>query len=103
MSIFNSNFISNLKLIYFIIPLTISGLLIINASRDNGGIPVLNSLSKKIYEAEKNIVFLDQELSVIQNKVNLIKGPEIDADLLEELAYEYLGYSYKKDLFVTIQ
>ena len=85
------------------IPLIVSGLLIINASRDNGGIPVLNSLSKKIYDAEKKIILLDQELSIIQNKVNLIKGPEIDADLLEELAYEYLGYSYNKDLFVPIK
>jgi len=103
MGIFQSNVNSNFKLIYFIIPLIVSGLLIINASRDNGGIPVLNSLNKKIYEAEKSIAFLDQELSVIQNKVNLIKGPEIDADLLEELAYEYLGYSYQKDLFVPIK
>ena len=71
-------------------PLIVSGLLIINASRDNGGIPVLNSLSKKIYDAEKKIILLDQELSIIQNKVNLIKGPEIDADLLEELAMNTL-------------
>ena len=39
----------NFNILYFIIPLVISGLLIINASKDNGGIPVLNSLSKKIY------------------------------------------------------
>ena len=102
MSIFQSKVNSKFKLIYFIIPLIVSVLLIINASRDNGGIPVLNSLNKKIYEAKKNIAFLDQELSIIHNKVNLIKGREIDADLLEELAYEYLGYSYKKDLFIPI-
>ena len=102
MSIFQSKVNSKFKLIYFIIPLIVLVLLIINASRDNGGIPVLNSLNKKIYEAKKNIAFLDQELSIIHNKVNLIKGREIDADLLEELAYEYLGYSYKKDLFIPI-
>ena len=92
----------NFNILYFIIPLVISGLLIINASKDNGGIPVLNSLSKKIHVSENKLRHLDQEIAVIQNKVDLIKGPEIDADLLEELAYQYLGFSYSEDLFVPI-
>ena len=90
----------NFNIFYFIIPLVISGLLIINASKDNGGIPVLNSLSKKIYVSENKLIQLDKKIAIIQNKVDLIKGPEIDADLLEELAYQYLGFSYSKDLFV---
>ena len=78
----------NFNLLHFTIPLVISGLLIINASRDNGGIPVLNSLSKKIHVSENKLRQLDQKIALIQNKVDLIKGPEIDADLLEELAYQ---------------
>tara|TARA_B100000989_G_scaffold101455_1_gene74125 strand:- start:688 stop:999 length:312 start_codon:yes stop_codon:yes gene_type:complete len=93
---------SNFNVLYFIIPLVISGLLIINASKDNGGIPVLNSLSKKIHVSENKLRQLDNKIAIIQNKVDLIKGPEIDADLLEELAYEYLGFSYSKDLFIPI-
>ena len=81
----------NFSIIYFTIPLVISGLLIINASKDNGGIPVLNSLSKKIHVSENKLKQLDKKIAVIQNKVDLIKGPEIDADLLEELAYQYLS------------
>ena len=92
----------NFNLLYFTIPIIISGFLIINASRDNGGIPVLNSLSKKIHFSENKLRQLDQKIALIQNKVDLIKGPEIDADLLEELAYQYLGFSYSKDLFVPI-
>ena len=45
----------NFNILYFIIPLVISGLLIINASKDNGGIPVLNSLSKKIHVSENKL------------------------------------------------
>ena len=90
----------NFNILYFIIPLVISGLLIVNASKDNGAIPVLNSLSKKIHISENKLIQLDKKIAVIQNKVDLIKGPEIDADLLEELAYQYLGFSYSKDLFV---
>ena len=90
----------NFNVLYFIIPFVISGLLIINASKDNGGIPVLNSLSKKIHVSENKLRQLDKKIAVIQNKVDLIKGPEIDADLLEELAYQYLGFSYSKDLFI---
>ena len=92
----------NFNILYFIIPFVISVLLIINASKDNGGIPVLNSLSKKIHISENKLRQLDKKITVIKNKVDLIKGPEIDADLLEELAYQYLGFSYSKDLFVPI-
>ena len=102
MKIFSNFKNSNFNILYFIIPLIISGLLIINASNDNGGIPVLNSLSKKIHVSENKLRQLDKKIAVIQNKVHLIKGPEIDADLLEELAYQYLGFSYSEDLFVPI-
>ena len=40
---------------YFSIPLIISGLLIVNASRNNGGIPVLNILNNDIKEAKTEL------------------------------------------------
>ena len=58
------------KLLYIFIPLLISGFLIVNASKNNGGV---------------------------------IKGPNVDQDLLEELAYQNLGFAYTQDLFIPIE
>ena len=91
------------NLLYIFIPLLISGLLIVNASKNNGGIPVLNSLYYEIKEAESKLENLEQDISLIQNKVDLIKGPNVDQDLLEELAYQNLGFAYSKDLFIPIK
>ena len=88
---------------YFSIPLIISGLLIVNASRNNGGIPVLNILNNDIKEAKSELKKLDRDISILQNKVNLIKGPDVDPDILEELAYQYLGFAYQQDLFIAIK
>ena len=91
------------NLLYIFIPLLISGLLIVNASKNNGGIPVLSSLYYEIKEAKSKLENLEQDISLIQNKVNLIKGPNIDQDLLEELAYQNLGFAYRQDLFIPIK
>ena len=91
------------NLLYIFIPLIISGLLIVNASKNNGGIPVLNSLYYEIKEAESKLENLERDISLIQNKVDLIKGPNVDQDLLEELAYQNLGFAYSKDLFIPIK
>ena len=91
------------NLLYIFIPLLISGLLIVNASKNNGGIPVLSSLYYEIKEAESKLENLEQDISLIQNKVDLIKGPNVDQDLLEELAYQNLGFAYSEDLFIPIK
>ena len=93
----------SLIFLYFSIPLIISGLLIVNASRNNGGIPVLNILNNDIKEAKSELKKLDRDISILQNKVNLIKGPDVDPDILEELAYQYLGFAYQQDLFIAIK
>ena len=91
------------NLLYIFIPLLISGLLIVNASKNNGGIPVLSSLYYEIKEAKSKLENLEQDISLIQNKVDLIKGPNVDQDLLEELAYRNLGFAYSQDLFIPIK
>ena len=91
------------NLLYIFIPLLISGLLIVNASKNNGGIPVLNSLYYEIKEAESKLENLQQNISILQNKVDLINGPNVDQDLLEELAYQNLGFAYVQDLFIPIK
>ena len=78
-------------------------MLIVNASRNNGGIPVLNTLNNDIKEARTELNKLEHDISILQNKVDLIKGPNIDPDILEELAYQYLGFAYQKDLFIAIE
>ena len=88
---------------YFAIPLIISGLLIVNASRNNGGIPVLNILNNDIKEAKTELKKLEHDISILQNKVDLIRGPSVNPDILEELAYQYLGFAYQKDLFIAIR
>ena len=103
MSIFYKFKSKKFNFFYFSIPLIISGLLIVNASRNNGGIPVLNILKNDIKEAESELKKIDRDISIIQNKVNLIKGPNIDPDILEELAYQYLGFAYQQDLFIAIK
>ena len=91
------------KLLYIFIPLLISGFLIVNASKNNGGVPVLNSLYYEIKEAERKLEHLQQNIFILQNKVDLIKGPNVDQDLLEELAYQNLGFAYTQDLFIPIE
>ena len=91
------------NLLYIFIPIFISGLLIVNASRNNGGIPVLSSLYNEIKDAEIKLENIKKDISLIQNKVDLIKGPNVDPDLLEELAYQNLGFAYKQDLFIRIK
>ena len=103
MFIFNKIKNEKFKFFYFSIPLIISGLLIVNASRNNGGIPVLNILNNDIKEAKSELKKLDRDISILQNKVNLIKGPDVDPDILEELAYQYLGFAYQQDLFIAIK
>ena len=78
-------------------------MLIVNASRNNGGVPVLNILNNDIKEAKTVLKKLEHDISILQNKVDLIKGPNVDPDILEELAYQYLGYAYKKDLFIEVE
>ena len=103
MSIFYKLKSEKFNFFYFSIPLIISGLLIVNASRNNGGIPVLNILNNDIKEAKTVLKKLEHDISILQNKVDLIKGPNIDPDILEELAYQYLGFAYQKDLFIAIE
>ena len=103
MFIFNKIKNEKFNFFYFSIPLIISGLLIVNASRNNGGIPVLNILNNDIKEAKSELKKLDRDISILQNKVNLIKGPNVDPDILEELAYQYLGFAYQQDLFIVIK
>ena len=103
MSIFYKFKSKKFNFFYFSIPLIISGLLIVNASRNNGGVPVLNILNNDIKEAKTELKKLEHDISILQNKVDLIKGPNIDPDILEELAYRYLGFAYQKDLFIAIE
>ena len=103
MFIFNKIKNEKFNFFYFSIPLIISGLLIVNASRNNGGIPVLNILNNDIKEAKSELKKLDRDISILQNKVSLIKGPDVDPDILEELAYQYLGFAYQQDLFIAIK
>ena len=103
MSIFYELKSKKFNFFYFSIPLIISGLLIVNASRNNGGIPVLNILNNDIKEAKTELKKLEHDISILQNKVDLIKGPNVDPDILEELAYKYLGFAYQKDLFIEIE
>ena len=103
MSIFYKLKSKKFNFFYFSIPLIISGLLIVNASRNNGGIPVLNILNNDINEAKTELKKLEHDISILQNKVDLIKGPNIDPDILEELAYQYLGFAYQEDLFIEIE
>ena len=103
MSIFYKIKSKKFNFIYFSIPLIISGLLIVNASRNNGGIPVLNILNNNINEAKSELKKLEHDISILQNKIDLIKGSNVDPDILEELAYQYLGFAYKQDLFVAIE
>ena len=103
MFIFNKIKNEKFNFFYFSIPLIISGLLIVNASRNNGGIPILNILNNDIKEAESELKKLDREIFILKNKVDLIKGPNVDPDILEELAYQYLGFAYQKDLFIAIE
>ena len=77
-------------------------MLIVNASRNNGGLPVLNILNNDIIEAKTELKKLEHDISILQNKVDLIKGPNVDPDILEELAYQYLGFAYQEDLFIEI-
>ena len=102
MSIFYKFKSKKFNFFYFSIPLIISGLLIVNASRNNGGIPVLNILNNDIKDAKTELKKLDHDIYILQNKVDLIKGPNVDPDILEELAYKYLGFAYQKDLFIAI-
>ena len=103
MSIFYKLKSKKFNFFYFSIPLIISGLLIVNASRNNGGIPVLNILNNNIKEAKTELKKLEQDISILQNKVDLIKVPNVDPDILEELAYQYLGFAYQQDLFIAIE
>ena len=103
MSIFYKLKSKKFNFFYFSIPLIISGLLIVNASRNNGGIPVLNILNNDIKEAKTELKKLEHDISILKNKVDLIKGPNVDPDILEELAYKYLGFAYQKDLFIIIK
>ena len=103
MSIFNKLKSKQFNFFYFSVPLIISGLLIVNASRNNGGIPVLNILNNDIKEAKTELKKLEHDISILQNKVDLIKGPNVDPDILEELAYQYLGFAYQRDLFIAIE
>ena len=103
MSIFYKLKSKKFNFFYFSIPLIISGLLIVNASRNNGGIPVLNILNNDIKEAKTELKKLEYDISILQNKVDLIKGPNVDPDILEELAYQYLGFAYQQDLFIKIE
>ena len=89
-----------ITLIYATIPILISVLLVVNAFGNNGGLPKYFLLKNQIVLTEQKLKILDKEIFVTRNKVNLIKGPEIDKDLLEELAYQYLGYTYKNNFFV---
>ena len=92
-----------IKIIYAIIPILISLLLILNAFGNNGGLPKYFFLKSQILLTEQKLKILDKEIFIARNRVNLIKGPEIDKDLLEELAYQYLGYTYKNNLFVPFE
>ena len=103
MSIFYKLKNKKFNFFYFSIPLIISGLLFVNSFRNNGGIPVLNILNNDIKEAKTELKKLEYDISILQNKVDLIKGPNIDPDILEELAYQYLGFAYQKDLFISIE
>ena len=103
MSIFYKLKNKKFNFFYFSIPLIISGLLIVNASRNNGGIPVLNILNNDIKEAKTKLKKLEHDISILQNKVELIKGPNVDPDILEELAYQYLGFAYQRDLFIAVE
>ena len=103
MSIFYKLKSKKFNFFYFSIPLIISGLLIVSASKNNGGIPVLNILNNDIKEAKTKLNKLEHDISILQNKVDLIKGPNVDPDILEELAYQYLGFAYQEDLFIEIE
>ena len=93
----------SIKIIYAFIPILISVLLIVNAFGNNGGLPKYFLLKSQILLTEQKLKILDKEIFITRNRVNLIKGPEIDKDLLEELAYQYLGYTYKNNLFVPFK
>ena len=93
----------SIKLIYAIIPVLISVLLILNAFGNNGGLPKYFFLKSQIFLTEQKLKILDKDIFITRNRVNLIKGPEIDKDLLEELAYQYLGYTYKDNLFMPFR
>ena len=62
-----------------------------------------NVLGKFVFSDKKELKKLEHDISILQNKVDLIKGPNVDPDILEELAYQYLGFAYQKDLFIAIE
>ena len=88
--------------IFSFIPLLICGVLILNAFSNNGGAPELWLLNDKIEILEQKLSTIKSEADYLEYKVGLISGPQIDADLLEELAYQLLGFVHNNNLVIPI-
>ena len=81
-------------------PFFISIILVVNAFTSNGGLPQLLLLQSKLNVYEQKLFILTKDADYLEHKVNLIKGPVIDMDLLEELAHTNLGFSYSNELLI---
>ena len=88
--------------IFSFIPLLICGVLILNAFSNNGGVPELWLLNDRIEILEQKIATFKSEADYLEHKVALISGPQIDADLLEELAHKLLGFVHSNNLVIPL-
>ena len=89
------------KYFFVILPIFFSGVLIINAFSNNGGLQEFFLLKKKIEYSQENLVFLRKDADKLQYKIDLISGNIIDQDLLEELAQKNLGYIYSNEVILS--
>ena len=94
----------NSKRYFFVfLPLFFSGMLIVNAFSNNGGLQEYFQLKKEVEFAKKNLELMKIDGDKLQNKISLISGQQLDQDLLEELAQKKLGYIYSNELILSLE
>ena len=91
------------KYFFVIMPLFFSGILVVNAFSNNGGVQEYIQLKKKVESARQNLELLKNEGDKLQHNISLISGQKLDQDLLEELAQKYLGYIYPNEFFLSLE
>ena len=101
MEYFTFNYFKKYFFVFF--PVFFSGILIINAFSNNGGLQEYFLLKKKIEYSQQNLNFLKKDADKLQYKIELISGSTIDQDLLEELAQRNLGYIYSNELILSFE
>ena len=80
------------KYFFVILPIFFSGILIINAFSNNGGLQEYFLLKKKIEYSQQNLIFLRKDADKLQYKIDLISG---------ELAQKNLGYIYWNEVILS--